>query len=318
MSFAARTKKELTQLRAKSCCQTAELTALVEHCGILPPPANGRPLLDLATENAAIARRIYTLVKERTHEPLEVVVQRKMRLKKNNIYTVRLRKDCMVFLESLGLLENGTFMHRIPQDVLQRACCRKAYLRGAFLAGGSVNDPDGTTYHLEILSKTREHGRDLIRLLAEFELHGRLIERKKGFVAYIKEGEKIVEFLGLVGAHQALLHFEDVRIVKGMRNQVNRLVNCETANLNKTISAAVRQLENIRLIQREIGLDKLPEKLRAVAEKRLEFPEITLQELCDALPGKVSKSGLNHRLVKLDELARQIRQDPPARVMLPK
>jgi DNA-binding protein WhiA len=320
MSFAARTKKELTQLRAKPCCQTAELTALVEHCGILLPADGGRPVLDLTTENAAIARRIYMLVRERTQAPLEVVVQRKMRLKKNNIYTVRLRKDCQGFLEALGLLERGAFVHRIPQAVLRRTCCRKAYLRGAFLAGGSVNDPDGTSYHLEILSKTRDHGEDLLRLLAEFELHGRLIVRKKGFVAYIKEGEKIVEFLGLVGAHQALLHFEDVRIVKGMRNQVNRLVNCETANLNKTISAAVRQLENIRLIEREIGLDRLPEKLRAVAEKRLEFPEITLQELCDALPGKVSKSGLNHRLVKLDELARQIRerQGAEVRVMLPK
>ena len=308
MSFAARTKKELTQIRPKNCCARAELVALLGHCGSLECP-DGAPVLDAATENAAIARRIYTLMKERAGAPLEVLVKRKMRLKKNHVYMIRLRRDPLAFLAGLDLLAGGGLADRIPLAALPRPCCRKAFLRGAFLASGSVNDPDGTSYHLEILSRTGRQGGDLLALLDEFGLHAKLIERKKGFVAYIKEGEKIVEFLGLIGAHQALLHFEDVRIVKGMRNQVNRLVNCETANLNKTISAAVRQLENIRLLEREWGLDRLPQKLRAVAEKRLEHPEIPLQELCDALPERVSKSGLNHRLRRIDEMARKLRAE---------
>ena len=306
MSFAARTKKELTQMRGKPCCDRAELTALLAHCGQVRQ-MDGAPVLDVATENAAIARRIYTLQKEYSGSALEVLVQRKMRLKKNNVYIVRMRRAPLDFLESLGVLADGAVSNRIPRASLRRSCCRKAYLRGAFLAAGSVNDPDGASYHLELQSKTRAHAEALQALMGEFELHAKVIERKRGFVIYVKEGEKIVDFLGLIGAHQALLHFEDVRIVKGMRNQVNRLVNCETANMNKTISAAVRQLENIRLLEREIGLDRLPPKLRMVAEKRLAYPEITLQELSETLPEKVSKSGLNHRLRRLDELAQKLR-----------
>lgn len=306
MSFAARTKKELTQTHGKACCDRAELTALLAHCGQVVRQ-DGAAVLDVATENAAIARRIYTLLKGYSGSPLEVLVQRKMRLKKNNVYIVRMRRAPLELLEEMGLRAGEAVSDRIPPASLRRSCCKKAYLRGAFLAGGSVNDPDGTSYHLELQSKTRAHAEALRGLMAEFELHEKVIARKRGFVIYVKEGEKIVEFLGLIGAHQALLHFEDVRIVKGMRNQVNRLVNCETANLNKTISAAVRQLENIRFLEREIGLDKLPPKLRMVAEQRLANPEITLQELSEALPEKVSKSGLNHRLRRLDELAQKLR-----------
>ncbi len=306
MSFAARTKKEVTQAHGKSCCERAELLALLSHCGQIVRQEEN-PVLDVATENAAIARRIYTLLKEHSGSPLEVLVQRKMRLKKNNVYIVRMRRAPLEFLERMDLRCKDAVSERIPPASVRRACCKKAYLRGAFLGGGSVNDPDGTSYHLELQSRSRAHAEALCDLMAGFELHAKVIARKRGFVIYVKEGEKIVEFLGLIGAHQALLHFEDVRIVKEMRNQVNRLVNCETANLNKTISAAVRQLENIRFLEQEIGLDRLPPKLRVVAEKRLAHPEITLQELSEALPEKVSKSGLNHRLRRLDELAQKLR-----------
>jgi cell division protein WhiA len=142
-----------------------------------------------------------------------------------------------------------------------------------------------------------------------FRLHAKIIERKKGFVVYIKEGDKIGELLNIIGAHQSLLRFEDVRIMKDMRNSVNRLVNCETANLNKTIQAAMRQIGNIQLIDREIGLDNLPERLREIAEVRLQNPDITLTELGQILPGgKVSKSAVNHRLRKLDEIAERLRR----------
>lgn len=309
MSFAAQTKKELTQVTAKPCCDRAELTAFVQYGGRLNSDIEP-PVLELATESAATARRMYTLLKAGAGHPLEVLVQRKMRLKKNNVYIVRMRHDPRGFLSDLGVwTEAGSIGGQIPSATVAKACCKKAYMRGAFLASGSVNDPDSHSYHLELTNRTIEHATALLGVMQAFRLHAKMIERKKGYIVYIKEGDKIIEFLGVIGAHKALLHFEEVRIVKGMRNQVNRLVNCETANLNKTILAAVRQLENIRLLEREVGFGRLPPKLREVAEKRLQHPDVTLQELCALLSERVSKSGLNHRLRKLDDLAQKIRAE---------
>ncbi|PWI57675.1 DNA-binding protein WhiA [Sulfoacidibacillus thermotolerans] len=309
MSFAAQTKKELTQLQSKPCCERAELTGFIQHCGRMNTDIDP-PVLELATENAAIARRMYQLLKAKTGVELEVLVQRKMRLKKNNVYIVRMRQDVSAVFDELQVGDaHEHIAAEIPTFVRSNTCCKKAYLRGAFLASGSVNDPDSHSYHLEIYCKTQEHAQELLSLFTGFHLHAKVTRRKKGYIVYLKEGDKIVEFLGMVGAHQALLRFEEVRIVKEMRNQVNRLVNCETANLNKTILAAVRQLDNIRLIERELGFARLPQKLRVVAEKRLQYPDITLQELCEVLPDKVSKSGLNHRLRKLDDIAQKIRAD---------
>jgi cell division protein WhiA len=223
---------------------------------------------------------------------------------------VRVPYGVQEILQDLRIVDgNLQFIAGIDKELIKKACCKRSYLRGAFLAGGSVNDPEGSSYHLEIASFDYDHSLALCELTNQFGLNAKLIERKKGWVMYLKEGEKIIEFLNIVGAHQALLRFEDVRILKGMRNQVNRIVNCETANLNKTIQAAVRQIENIRLLERVVGLNNLPPKLREVAEMRLKYPEINLKELGQMLPGTVSKSGVNHRLRKLDELAEKIKQN---------
>jgi cell division protein WhiA len=309
MSFAARTKKELTQLESKACCKRSELAAMIRMNGVIVK-SDKRVCLDVTTENAAIARRMYTLLRTIFDAHVEVLVRKKMRLKKNNVYMVRVPFGVQKILKDLKIVDDHLqFVAGIDEDLIRKACCKRSYLRGAFLAGGSVNDPEGSSYHLEIASFDHDHSRALCDLTNQFGLNAKLIERKKGWVMYLKEGEKIIEFLNIVGAHQALLRFEDVRILKGMRNQVNRIVNCETANLNKTIHAAVRQIENIRLLEREIGLNNLPPKLREVAEMRLKYPEINLKELGQMLPGTVSKSGVNHRLRKLDELAEKIKQN---------
>lgn len=310
MSFAAQTKKELTLIEADSCCEMAELSALIRMNGAVQLTSQ-KIILDISTENAAIARRIYSLLKKKFQVHTELLVRKKMRLKKNNVYIVRLPNQVQEILSKLHIVSEGfLFTPGIEPSIIQRNCCKRAYLRGAFLAGGSVNNPEGSSYHLEIYSMYEEHCQALCKLANEFDLNARCIERKKGFVLYIKEGEKIIEFLSLIGAHQALLRFEDVRIMKDMRNSVNRLVNCETANLNKTIGAAVRQIDNIRLLQKEIGLDNLPEKLREVAEIRLRHPDMNLKEVGDLLKGNVSKSGVNHRLRKIDELAEKLRKSP--------
>lgn len=308
MSFAAQTKKELTLMEAEACCEKAELSALIRMNGSVQL-SNQRIILDISTENAAIARRIYSLLKKTYQVHIELLVRKKMRLKKNNVYMVRIPTRVQDILTDLKIVSEGfQFTPGIDKSVVRGNCCKRSYLRGAFLAGGSVNNPEGSSYHLEISSMYEEHCHALVELANRFHLNARCIERKKGFVFYIKEGQKIIEFLSLIGAHQALLRFEDIRIMKDMRNSVNRIVNCETANLNKTIGASMRQIENIRLLQREVGLESLPDKLREVAEIRLQYPDVNLNEIGDMLKGNVSKSGVNHRLRKIDELAEKLRQ----------
>lgn len=309
MSFAAQTKKELTMIEAGACCNRAELSALVQMNGQIYEQ-NERLGLDVSTQNAAIARRIYVLLKGQFSElHTEISVRKQMRLKKNNVYIIRLSNPAQIkkllAMLSLTIERDPLALHQtgIDEKLVSKACCKRAYLRGAFLAAGSVNNPEGASYHLEIASSSAEHSQALCELANAFELNARSIERKRGYILYLKEGEKIIEMLNLIGAHQALFKFEDVRILRDMRNSVNRIVNCETANLNKTINAAVRQIENIKLVDAEIGIDNLPPKLKDVALLRLEHPDMNLKEIGEMLDGKVSKSGVNHRLRKIEQIA---------------
>ncbi|WP_077613941.1 DNA-binding protein WhiA [Caenibacillus caldisaponilyticus] len=308
MSFAAETKRELTQISPDACCAKSELAALIRMNGSISI-SNRQMSVDISTENAAIARRIYTLMKLVYHYPAQVLVRRKMRLKKNNVYIVRMTDHAREMLEDLKIVNDRMmFTRKIAPTLIKKECCRRAYMRGAFLAGGSLNHPE-SSYHLEIFSNYEEHTRSLADLMNRYRLNVKVLPRKNGFILYMKEGEKITEFLSLIGAHQALLFFEDVRIVKDMRNSVNRLVNCETANLNKTVGAAMKQMENIRLIDKVIGLDNLPDKLREIALLRLNNPDATLKELGELLAGEpISKSGINHRFRKLAAIADRIRK----------
>ena len=308
MSFASETKKELTNLEIKPCCIQAELSALIRMNGSMSF-SNRKLIVDIQTENAAIARRIYTLIKKSYDVPVELLVRKKMRLKKNNVYIVRLSQRAKEILEDMKILGEGfTFIHDIASDLVKKKCCKRSYLRGAFLAGGSVNNPETSSYHLEVASLYKEHNESLCELMNKFGLNRKTLERKKGYITYLKEAEKITEFLNIIGAVNALLRFEDVRIVRDMRNSVNRLVNCETANLNKTIGASIRQVENIRYINETVGLHILPEKLREIAELRLHYTDVTLKELGEMVTGgTISKSGINHRLRKIDEIADKLR-----------
>ncbi|MFC5542412.1 MAG: DNA-binding protein WhiA [Bacilli bacterium] len=309
MSFASETKKELTQIEANDQCLKAEVSAIIRMNGTLSFSSK-QLILDVQTENAAIARRIYTIIKKLYPYNVELLVRKKMRLKKNNVYICRIREGAREILNDLDILQ-GEFQlnHSISNSLLKTSNQKRAYLRGAFLAGGSVNNPETSSYHLEIYSMYKEHSEALAHLMNEFNLNAKTIERKKGHITYLKEAEKISEFLGLTGAFQAMLKFEDVRILRDMRNSVNRIVNCETANLNKTIGAALRQVENIKFIDQTIGIDQLPEKLREVARLRIEHQDVTLKELGEMIStGTVSKSGINHRLRKIDEIAEKLRR----------
>lgn len=308
VSFASRTKKEITQIEADDCCVRAETAAFIRMNGTLSF-SNQKMSLDAQTENAGIARRLYSNLKRLYPYKVELLVRKKMQLRKNNVYICRIREGVKPLLEDLLIL-TGTFEFKndIPAKLIENSCCKRAYLRGAFLAGGSVNNPETSSYHLEIFSIYKEHSEALVELMNMYHLNAKSIERKSGYIAYLKEAEKIADFLNVVGAHVGLMKFEDVRIIRDMRNSVNRLVNCETANLNKTISAAQRQVNNIKFIQETIGLDQLPERLQEVAQLRLDYQDVTLKELGELVSGaKVSKSGINHRLRKIEEIADELR-----------
>lgn len=313
-SFASIVKKELTQLEVHPEHAKAELSALIRMNGSLTLMAH-RFVLNIQTENPAIARRIYSLIRQVYHHEANLVVHRKMKLKKNHQYIVRLTEGVNDILSDLAILDPTTMAisTTVPASVLKEPQRMRSYLRGAFLASGSVNNPETSRYHLEIYSLYADHNAGILKMMNHFHLNARTVERRSGYIVYLKEAEKIADFLQVIGATNAMLKFEDIRIVRDMRNSVNRLVNCETANMNKTIDAAQKQIENINYLKDHVGLDNLPTKLREIAVLRLAHPDVSLQELGAMVPGgTISKSGVNHRLRKLNQIAEGYQQPEDA------
>ncbi|KAB3533514.1 DNA-binding protein WhiA [Alkaliphilus serpentinus] len=313
MSFSSKTKGELARiLDDNKCCQLAELAALIRMSGTLQLAGSQKLNLNITTENPAIARKIFKLIKEVFSIHTEVMVRRNPRLKKNNNYLIVITHQMGgdLILEKVGILkkfeDSFDITYEIPPSIIKNNCCKRAYLRGAFLGGGSVCDPE-KTYHLEFVTNSKEHSEVLKRVMEEFQLTAKIIPRKGSFVVYLKEGDQVVDLLNIIGAHTALLNLENVRIMKQMRNDINRIVNCETANLSKTVNASMRQIENIEMIKDQVGLNKLPENLREIAELRLKNQDASLKELGQMLNPPIGKSGVNHRLRKIDEFADRIR-----------
>lgn len=308
-SYASDVKKELTSLEVHPEHAKAELAAFLRMNGVLNLHDH-QFSLDITTENPAIARRVFTLIKVAFGvEPL-LIVSRKMKLKKNNQYLVRLQQKVNDILEALQIWdpEKG-LITRVPERIMNSHEGAMSYLRGAFLAGGSVNNPETSRYHLEIYSTYEDHNEDLAKLMNKyFYLNAKTTKRRSGYIVYLKEAEKIGDFLHIVGALNAMLSFEDLRIMRDMRNSVNRLVNCDTANLKKTATAAAKQVEDIQLIDEKKGINSLPEKLQNLARFRLAHPELSLKEVAEQVPdGPISKSGVNHRFKRLHEIADNLR-----------
>lgn len=306
MTFASEVKKECTLLEVHKEHAKAELAALIRMNGALNIHQQ-QLILNVQSENAAIARRILSLLRDHYQSDSEVIVRRKMKLKKNNVYIVRCRQNVSALLADLNIFDGLLPIPHVSPTIMQDEQRKRSYLRGAFLAAGSVNNPESSRYHLEIYSNYEEHNEDICQMMNDFHLNARTIVRRNGYITYLKEAEKIAEFLAIIGANRATLKFEDVRIMRDMRNSVNRLVNCETANVNKIINASQKQIESIKLIAERNGLEDLPEKLRVMAEFRLANPDLSLIELGEQIPGgPISKSGVNHRLRKLVEIAENL------------
>lgn len=309
-SYASEVKKEITSLPVHQEHAKAELAAFLRMNGVLNLH-NRQFSLDITTENPAIARHIFTLIKVAFGvEPL-LLVSRKMKLKKNNQYLVRLQSKVTDVLSELQIWDSEKgLITRIPKRIMDSEQGAMSYLRGAFLASGSVNNPETSRYHLEIYSTYEDHNDDLAELMNKyFYLNAKKTKRRSGYIVYLKEAEKIGDFLHIIGALNAMLAFEDLRIMRDMRNSVNRLVNCDTANLKKTANAAAKQVEDIQLIDKRNGIDSLPEKLQTLARFRLANPELSLKEVAAQIPdGPISKSGVNHRFKKLREIADGLRE----------
>ena len=306
MSYASEVKKELTTLEVHFGNAKAELMALIRMNGSLGL-SNHRFILNVQTENPATARRIYSLLKQFYDVESELLVRRKMKLKKNNLYIVRLNKGSDYVLKDLDILDGFQLKETVPLDFLDDDAKVRSYLRGAFLATGSANNPETSSYHLEIYSLYEDHNQTICEMMNRYGLNARTAKRRSGYITYLKEAEKIADFLSLIGATSSMLKFEDVRIMRDMRNSVNRIVNCENANFNKVADAANRQIESIKYLDKKIGLNNLPVKLQEIAIARMAHPEVSLKELGELVPGgPISKSGVNHRLRKIMEQAEKM------------
>lgn len=315
MSFSMKVKNEVCRCTDISKEEAiAELSAIMKVSGTIVLSGNKQFGFKVTTENPAIARFIFKILKKHFNIHTQILVKKSNSLKKNNVYMILITEEMNVrdLLKQVGLLKESenvfSLDYSIPKRIIKTEDCKRAYIKGAFLGGGSISNPE-KTYHLEFVTHDNDYSEDLSKLINEYGLNSKVIQRKSSFIVYLKEGEQIVDLLNIIGAHASLLELENVRIMKEMRNNVNRLVNCETANLSKTVNAAVRQVESIKLIQKEIGLARLPKNLREIAELRLSYPDESLKELGEMLNPPVGKSGVNHRLRRIEKIAEELRKE---------
>lgn len=312
MSFSQTVKSELALAKTPARhCQMAELAAILQFCGQIVEAQDGY-VICVQTENVHVATKCCYLWKKIFGRVPDVSVARTVPHKRTPVYTIRAVSATQtekVFLmlkipkEKLGL---GNMHFETDARLLKNNCCNRAYLRGAYLVIGSMSDPD-KSYHMEFVCHSEHEAEALVKIFAVFELTARIVQRKKYFVVYFKEGEQIVDLLNIMEAHKALMELENARILKEMRNSINRRVNCETANIAKTASASSKQTEDILYLQKHYGLENLPDNLRYMAYLRLEYPDATLKELSELTDPPMGKSGVNHRLRKLSQLAEKIR-----------
>ena len=309
MSYSSKIKADLSKIVGeKRCCQRAELSALVRTSGSITLSGFHQLNIVIRTENSSVARHIFALIKKLYGVSAEVTVKKNTGLKKSNTYESTIR-DAKEILMDLGIITEQTGLlginNQVPTEFALSECCKRAYVRGTFMGAGSVSDPE-KQYHMEFIAHNAEFAESFTALLSDFDIESKVLERKNNYIVYIKESEKIIDILNIIGAHKFLLNFENVRIIKEMKNNVNRIVNCETANINKTLDASYAQVTNIRKIQEAIGLSGLDDSLKEIASLRIENPELSLKELGELLDPPLSKSGVNHRLKKLEKIAEKL------------
>lgn len=294
MSFSGKIKDELERVSGvPRHCQLAEMAAIYDFCGKHSEEEEGKMVI--SSENELAVRKYFTLLGKTFNMYKDYSENNPAYIKKGSYYILEIDDS-----KEAGEIRSAI---RVTTDSM-RSCCRRAYIRGAFLAAGSVSNPE-KSYHLEIVCQDERQALFLAELLDSFEIEAKTVLRKKYHVLYVKDGTKIVETLNVMGAHIALMDFENMRILKEMRNSVNRKVNCETANIGKTVNAAQRQIEDIKQLMKTDAYRSLPPALKEMADLRVAYPEATLKELGELSTPAIGKSGVNHRLRKLSGMAEQ-------------
>lgn len=308
MSFSVDVKNEITRLDHSNLENVALLSAYIRQNAFI-----GNDIIRIHTENAAICRYLFKLIKSIYDVTSKVTVRKNFNFKKTFAYIMEIKDKKEFILKDLSLLNDQGYFINIPKEyIVGDDELKKAYLRGCFLASGSINNPKTSRYHLEFLLDDFEYATFISDMLNEYELNSRVIKRQNGYMIYIKEAERISDFLKIIKAYNSVLYFENVRIYRDQKNITNRLNNCEQANIEKTINTALKQIDDINTISNMIGLDAIDEKLQEVATFRLKYPESSLLELSNImsheLTKSVTKSGLNHRFRKIKEMADKMRE----------
>ncbi len=300
MSFTSNVKNEISKLEIIDIDNIAELSALIKTIGVIDKN------IKVSTENASVARRIYNLIKRKYQIIPKITVRRGFNFNKNLIYILEIKNKVDFIIEDLSLNNNIPSLYIIDDEDAVRS-----YIKGLFMGVGSINDPAKSRYHLEFFVNNKEYADFVSDLLNKFNLNSKVIKKDNKYMVYIKEAEKIGDFLRIVNANESLFYFEDIRIYRDHKNMTNRLNNCEQANVNKIIETANNQVKDIELIMDVGGLDLLDDKTKEAAIYRLKYKEESLLELSEIISletGKpITKSGLHHRFDKIKTLANNIR-----------
>ena len=312
MSFSGNVKDELAgHVNMARHCQIAELAAIIPFCARIEQGENSEDALVINAENEVIVKKCFTLLRKTFNIEASATKNDEKSGIELEHASIRITDKELVWniFRTLKLIDDNGMFYGFEEPaspiLIKNSCCRRAFLRGTFLCIGSMSDPV-KGYHLELVTDNERRAFQIQQMIREFELDAKIIRRKKYFVVYLKEGSNIVDFLNICEAHVSLMQFENERIVKEMRNSINRRVNCETANISKTVNAATKQISDIEKIRDTIGFSNLPQNLREMALVRMEYPDASLKELGGYLVPPVGKSGVNHRLRKLTEIADEI------------
>lgn len=308
MSFTTTIKEEISRIKNTPSENISELSGFLRNNGTCTDNT-----IDLITENATVAKRIYQLMKDVYDIVCEIEIRKSVNFSKNNLYLIMIDEKVDFILKDLSITdEKGIFLEEPNDYILGSEEEIRAYLRGAFLSKGSINDPKTARYHLEFLIEEKDEANLISKLLNSFDLNSKVLSRDKGYMVYIKEAEKIGDFLRIINANQAVLYYEDIRIYRDHKNMTNRLNNCEQANMDKVVGNATKQIEEIEYLKENLGLELLDDKTREVIEYRLKYPESSLLELSEIISyetGKpITKSGLNHRFRKIRELVNRMKE----------
>lgn len=315
MSFSAVVKKELAgRINNGVHCRIAEITAIISMCGSVLIDENNKYSIRVRTETEVTARKFKELLQKTFRVDEKIVVTKNAYSNRMNTYTITIKDDenALKILQATKLIDKfdeiGENLSVTNNVVIMKDCCKRAFVRGAFMAAGSISDPN-KSYHFEIKCNSKEKAKQLVEILRDFNIEAKIVARKGCFVVYIKEGEGIVDVLNVMEAPVALMEMENIRILKGMSNYYNRQVNCETANIKKTVTTAYRQIDDIKYIVEKVGMKYLPERLQTIAQVRLDNPDASLQELGELMEPPLGKSGVNHRLRKISQIADELRDN---------